>query len=102
MSKFVVHYKMVVQPGRGEELLAIYDKMIRTFDDEPGTEVYLLTRSLEDPDVFWAHELFSSKEAFEEHRATAVADSFVPALKALLVSSEAIQGTAVLASGVDV
>jgi quinol monooxygenase YgiN len=100
MPKLVVHYRMVAKPGRGADVIATYEGMMPIFEREPGTEQYLLTQSLDDPDVLWAHELFSSREAFDEHRESALADRFVPALRDLLVSTEALMGTPVKAAGV--
>src|SRR5688500_2732624 len=102
MNKLAVHYRMVAKPGRGDDIIAAYEDagMFAIFDREPGTEQYLLSRSLDDPDVLWCHELFTSREAFDEHRQTALADRFVPALRELLVSSEAMVGTPVKATGI--
>ncbi len=74
--------------------------MFATFEAEPGTEQYILSRSLDDPDVLWCTELFSSQADFDEHKATARRGSFVPKLQELLVSTEAIIGTPLKASGV--
>jgi quinol monooxygenase YgiN len=101
MAKVMVHHRMVAKPGRGDEVLALFaDDVFARFDEEPGTEQYILSRSLDDPDVFWCHEIFASDEAFHEHRNAALGERFVPAIKELLVASESLLGTPLKASGV--
>jgi quinol monooxygenase YgiN len=101
MEKMTVLYKMQAKPGRGDDVVAAYDDAVfATFEAEPGTEQYVLHRSLDDPDVLWCTEIFSSQSAFEEHRAAARSGPFPAALRELLVSAEAILGVPVKAVGV--
>lgn len=101
MDKLTVLYRMVAKPGRGDDVVAAYDGLFAAFDEEPGTEHYILSRSVDDPDVLWCSELFSSRAAFDEHRATALAGPFVSELKELLLSTESIISTPVKATGVE-
>jgi len=103
MDKVMVHYKMVAKPGCGGDVVAAFeDSMFERFEAEPGTEHYVLCRSVDDPDVLWCSELFTSRAAFDEHRTVAQIGQFVPKLRELLVSSEATIGTPVKASGVQI
>jgi quinol monooxygenase YgiN len=90
----------MAKPGRGDDVVAAFeDEMFAIFDAEPGTEQYVLSRSLADPDLLWCSELFTSRTAFDKHRNTALSKRFVPRLQELLVSSEATIGSPVKASG---
>jgi quinol monooxygenase YgiN len=102
VSKVTVLYKMVAKPGRGDDVVAAFnDDVFATFEAEPGTEQYVLSQSLDNPDVLWCSEIFTDHDAFEAHRATARNGTFAPALQDLLESAEAIQGTPVKATGVE-
>ena len=102
MSKVVVHYRIQAKPGLGDQIVAAYRDygMFEIFDGEPGTEQYVIVQSLDDPDVIWCHELFTSYELFEQHRLDAKGGPFVPALQEMVLKSEALTGTPRLASGV--
>jgi (4S)-4-hydroxy-5-phosphonooxypentane-2,3-dione isomerase len=99
MSKFSVSMKMVVRSGRGDELEAALAGVFRQIEDEPGTEIYLLNRSAQDPDVFFSYEVFRSKADFDAHCATDTVRALRPVLAELIASSEITQGTPVRGRG---
>ena len=84
MSKQAMFFKMVVQPGRGDELAAIYDGLWDHLGGEQGTEIYVLNRSSADPDTFFVYELFSSEEALNAH----VTSPAISELRAFLTDAE--------------
>ena len=98
-SKLSILYKVTALPGRGNELAAVWDEQFAQFEKEPTTELYILNRSLADSDVFWAYELFTSKEAFEEHKTTPVVQRTIGPHLALLADRESLQGTPVRSVG---
>jgi quinol monooxygenase YgiN len=99
MGRFSVAMKMVVREGRGDELEAALDGVFRQIEDEPGTEIYLLNRCADNPDVFFAYEVFSSKADFDAHCATDTVRALRPVLAELVVSTELLHGEPVRGRG---
>lgn len=100
MSKFAVVMKMVAHEGRGPDVEAAFDGIMRQVADEPTTEIYILNRSAGDPDVLWCYEVFSSRSAFESHCDTDTVRELVPRLNKLLAAREVVQGEPVREHGI--
>src|SRR5712691_1032275 len=86
MSKISLMAKLVAHPGKGDELASVLEEMFTHVEHEPGTEVYVLNRSNEDPDTFFFFfDLYSNAEAFAAHRRSDVMKeigaSFAPLIK---------------------
>jgi quinol monooxygenase YgiN len=100
VDKVTVLYKVVAKPGRGDDVVALYEEWWATFEAEPGTEQYVLNRSLDDSDVLWCTEMFTNRAVLEEHRAAARNSPYVSKLQELVDSAESFIGTPLKAIGV--
>ena len=67
MSKVSLMAKLTAHEGKGDELAAAFDGLFAYVETEPGTEVYALNRSAEDPDTFFFFELYVDNDAPTAH-----------------------------------
>ena len=91
--------KVTAQEGKGDELIAAFEPLIQQVRKEPGTLLYLINRSKDDPDLFWFSELYTDEDAFAAHSGSDAMAKAVPTLGPLIAESELILGEPVLASG---
>ena len=93
--KFACLVRARAHPGRGDDLVAGYEEVRAQVEGEPATELYVLNRALDDPDVFFCFEIFSSREDFDTHRAKALAGSHLDALNDATAEREFVWGAPV-------
>jgi quinol monooxygenase YgiN len=78
--------KITAHPGKGDELVAAFAPLFAHAETEPGTEVYVLHRAQDDPDVLMFYELYTDAAALEAHRTSeamaAAAQQFGPLIAA--------------------
>jgi quinol monooxygenase YgiN len=91
--------RIVAYEGKGDELVAAFDSMFAHVETEPGTELYVLNRSAEDPDVFWFYELYTDGDALTAHGSSDAMKAAAPIFGPLIKESELIVGAPVKASG---
>jgi len=61
MSAVARYGKAVAQPGQGAELAGILLAAAEGMSDDPGCELYLVSRQKGEPDVIWVTELWRSQ-----------------------------------------
>ena len=66
-DKIACFAKLTAQPGKGDELIAVFTKLFETVEQESGTEVYVLHRDNKDPDTVWFYELYTDKPSLDAH-----------------------------------
>lgn len=99
MAKVSMLAKLVVQDGKGDDLIAAFEDLFRQVEDEPGTEVYAMNRSNSDPNVFWFYELYSDVDSLGSHGGSETMKKAGAVFAPLLAESELILGTPVRAKG---
>ena len=99
MPKVSLLAKVTAQKGKGDELLAAFEPLIQQVRNEPGTLLYLINRSKDDPDVFWTAELYTDDDAFGAHGASDAMAKAGPTLGPLIADSELILSEPVLTAG---
>lgn len=67
MAKMAVMAKLVAKEGRGDDMAKALGKMIDAVQSEPGTEVYVMHRSAQEPDAVWFYELYADVDANAAH-----------------------------------
>jgi len=78
----VVRFK--ARPGRREALIDALRPMFDEVKKEPGTLLYLMHVSQNEPDAVWFYERYADAAAFEVHRTSATHDSVLAAIKPLM------------------
>ncbi|MEV8546479.1 antibiotic biosynthesis monooxygenase family protein [Streptomyces sp. NPDC051572] len=95
--------KLVSRPGGRDDLIAALRPMFAQVENEPGTLLYLMQVSTEDPDVVWMHELFADEEAFGVHSVSQVHAEVTKRLHELCVAgTEAYRVGQVVGKGLPV
>ena len=102
MPKVALLAKFTAKEGKGDELIAAFGPLLEQVENEPGTLLYLMNRSQDDPDQFWFSELYTDEEAFAAHSGSDAMAKAVPTLGPLIAESELIIGEPALAKGLPV
>lgn len=100
MPKVALLSRVKVKEGKGTELIAAFQPVFELVEREPGTLVYVLHRSKDDPDLFWVSELYADDDAFAAHSKSDAMAAVTPALAELIAEAELIIGEPVSAKGV--
>lgn len=59
------YVKFTAKPGQGDELAQLLVRAAESLRDVAGCELYLINRSISEPDVVWVTELWMSQEALD-------------------------------------
>jgi len=65
MSRVARYAKVTAHPGRGGELTDILLAAAAEMDDDPGCELYLVSREATEPDRIWVTELWRDQAALD-------------------------------------
>ena len=66
---YVVAARWTAKAGREQRLLETLRSVMVESRAEPGTRVYQVSRSVDDPRVFFLFEVYDDEAAYEEHSA---------------------------------
>jgi quinol monooxygenase YgiN len=100
MPKVALLSRVKAKEGKGEELIAAFQPVFELVNKEPGTLVYVLHRSRDDPDLFWVTELYADDDAFAAHGKSDAMAAATPTLAEFVADAELIIGEPVSAKGV--
>jgi quinol monooxygenase YgiN len=64
---YVIAATYVVKDGESEAVREALEEMTPLTRAEPGNEVYVAHRSVEDPNVFFLYERYADSDAFTAH-----------------------------------
>jgi (4S)-4-hydroxy-5-phosphonooxypentane-2,3-dione isomerase len=99
MPKVALVARFKAREGKAEELIAAFRPVFEQAEKEPGTLLYALQRSKDDPDLFWVSELYADDDAFAAHSGSDAMAAAAPALGELIAEAELIMGEPVYAKG---
>ena len=99
MSYVAIVARVTVKEGKAEEYVAAFTPLLEQAGKEPGTLLYALSRSKDDPHVFWTTEVYADDAAFAAHSSSEVHVAASPVFTELLAASEVIIGETLLAKG---
>jgi autoinducer 2-degrading protein len=99
MPEVALVARFKAKEGKAEELIAAFRPVLEQAEKEPGTLLYALHRSKDNPDLFWVCELYADGGAFAAHSGSDAMASATPALGELIAESELIIGEPVSAKG---
>ncbi len=99
MPKVALLARFKAKEGKAEELIAAFGPVFEQAEKEPGTLLYVLHRSKDDPGLFWVSELYADDDAFAAHSGSEAMAAATPALAELIAESELIIGEPVSAKG---
>jgi (4S)-4-hydroxy-5-phosphonooxypentane-2,3-dione isomerase len=99
VPKVALLSRVKAKEGKGQELIAGFRPVFELAGKEPGTLLYALHRSRDDPDLFWVCELYTDDDAFAAHSHSDAMAAAAPALAELITDAELIIGEPVSAKG---
>jgi autoinducer 2-degrading protein len=102
MAKVSMLAKLRTKEGKGDQLIAAFDSIFQAVEKEPGTEIYAMNRSKDDPDVFWFYELYADTGALGTHGGSAAMGAAAKVFGPLIAETELILGEPVRAKGIAV
>ncbi|MEV6769130.1 antibiotic biosynthesis monooxygenase family protein [Nocardia sp. NPDC051030] len=91
--------RVKVKNGRGGEFVDTFQPVFEQAEKEPGTLVYLLNRSREDPDLFWVSEVYADETAFATHQGSAAMAAAAGAFRELIAEAEFLRGEPLASKG---
>jgi quinol monooxygenase YgiN len=97
MAKFATSNRIRVHPGRADDFVEVWSGLFDHYENSPDIEFYVVNQCIEDPDLVWAYELFSSREAFDNNRHSDRVEAARPTLNSFIKDGKAIFGTPVKA-----
>lgn len=73
--------------------------MLEQAEKEPGTLLYAVHRSKDDPHAFWTTEVYTDDAAFAAHSASEVHAAASPMFTELIAASDVIIGETLMGEG---
>ena len=99
MARVAIVAKVTIKEGRAGEYLAAFARLLEQAEREPGTLLYAVNRSADDPLVFWTTEVYADEAAFAAHRASDAHTAADPVFADLIASADVTVGETLLAKG---
>jgi quinol monooxygenase YgiN/mannose-6-phosphate isomerase-like protein (cupin superfamily) len=84
MAGVARYVKATAKPGQGEALARKLLEVAAALQEVPGCELYVINRSIEDPDVVWVTEQWQSQERIDESLQSEGARAQIPEVMALV------------------
>jgi quinol monooxygenase YgiN len=88
MGKISVIATITVKDGRGDDIIAAFEKGAALLHTEPGTEMYVLHRNRNDPNTFYVTELYTDQAALDAHQSGEVAKALGASLGDAIESAD--------------
>ena len=99
MSYVAIVARVTVKEGRADEYVAAFVPLLEQAEKEPGTLLYAMHRSKDDPHVFWTTEVYADDDAFAAHRASEAHAAASPAFTDLIAAADVMIGETLMAKG---
>ena len=101
MSHVAICARVTVKEGKADEYIAAFAPLLEQAGREPGTLLYAVHRSTDDPHVFWTTEVYADVEAFAAHSSSEVHTATAPVFTELIAAAEVIIGETLMAKGLE-
>jgi autoinducer 2-degrading protein len=99
VSQVAIVARVTVRDGKADDYLAAFLPLLEQAEQEPGTLLFAVHRSRDDPHLFWTTEVYADEAAFAAHRASDVHAAAAPAFTELIAAADVIIGETLLAKG---
>jgi quinol monooxygenase YgiN len=91
--------RVTIKEGKAGQYLAAFAPLLEQARKEPGTLLYALHRSKDDPHVFWTTEVYADDDAFAAHTASDVHAAATPVFTELIGAVDVLTGETLMAKG---
>jgi len=99
VSHVAIVARVTVRDGKADAYVAAFAALLEQAEKEPGTLLYAVHRSTDDPNVFWTTEVYADDAAFAAHGASDVHAAAAPVFTELIAAADVIVGETVMAKG---
>ena len=99
MSQIAILARVTVKEGKSGQYLAVLKPLLEQAKKEPGTLLYAVQPSADNPAMFWTTEIYADDAAFAAHRATEVHAAAEPVFTELIAGADVTIGETVMATG---
>lgn len=99
MTQVAIVARVTVKEGKAEQYVAACAPLLEQARKEPGTLLYAIHRSRDDPNMFWTTEIYADDAAFAAHGASEVHAAAAPVFTELIAGSDVIIGETLMAKG---
>ncbi len=99
MSYVAIVARVTVHEGQVDEYPAAFAPLLEQAEKEPGTLLYAVHCSKDDPQVFWTTEVYVDDAAFATHGASEVHAATAPIISELIARSDFMIGETLMAKG---
>jgi (4S)-4-hydroxy-5-phosphonooxypentane-2,3-dione isomerase len=99
VSRIAIVARVTVKEGKADEYVAAFAPLLEQAEKEPGTLLYAVHRSNDDPHVFWTTEVYADDDAFAAHGASDVHAAASAVFTELIAASDVIIGETLMAKG---
>ena len=98
MARIAIVARVTVKQGRAGEYLAAFARLLAQAEREPGTLLYAVNRSNDDPHVFWTTEVYADEVAFAAHNSSQLHADATPVFTEL-IAADVLIGETLMAAG---
>jgi (4S)-4-hydroxy-5-phosphonooxypentane-2,3-dione isomerase len=99
VSHVAIVARVTVKEGKADEYIAAFAPLLEQAEKEPGTLLYAVHRSKDDPYVFWTTEVYADDDAFAAHSASEVHAAASPVFTELIAAADVMIGETLMAKG---
>lgn len=99
MSHIAILARVTVREGRADEYIAAFAPLLEQAEREPGTLLYAVHRSKDDPHMFWTTEVYADDDAFAAHSASEAHAAASSVFTELIAASDVVIGETLMAKG---
>ena len=99
MSHVAIVARVTVKEGKADEYVAAFTPLLEQVKKEPGTLLYAVHRSNDDPHVFWTTEIYADDDAFAAHSASEVHAAASAVFTELIATADVVIGETLMAKG---
>jgi (4S)-4-hydroxy-5-phosphonooxypentane-2,3-dione isomerase len=97
LSQVAIVARVTVKEGKAEQYVAAFTPLLEQARNEPGTLLYALHQSRDDPHVFWTTEIYADDAAFSAHGASDVHAAAAPVFAELIAKADVMIGETIMA-----
>jgi (4S)-4-hydroxy-5-phosphonooxypentane-2,3-dione isomerase len=101
VSHVAICARVTVKEGKADEYVAAFAPLLEQAGKEPGTLIYAVHRSKDDPHVFWTTEVYADEEAFAAHSTSEAHAAASPVFTDLIAAADVIIGETLMAKGLE-
>jgi quinol monooxygenase YgiN len=99
VPQIAVAARVRVKHGRSDDYLAAFAPLLEQAEHEPGTLLYVVQRSEQDPHVFWTSEIYADEAAFAAHSSSEAHAAATPVFTELIAEADVIKGELIMGKG---